>query len=368
MTTFCGALNFEGGSVCFSELQKMRTERGAGCAFINGEYGVLCYGDSSFLQPVSLKYNNHLYAAVIIADSDAGNDFGTLAESVLIGYIEEGEEYLGRLNFGFSLALYDKKCGELLLLKGGDGDKSLFYTVRDGGIYFSSSLACLMRLYGGCVRIDKDILREYIMGEHLSLPYGLFKDIVSIRAGQGVLWTRWGMNDVYIKRASFLRKRECVGEELEYSPKNGMLRSLTDSLFSFSYPQFDFCVPAILQRIDAARESGEKRICIELPILSDSELYFLERAESFFCTWGVEIEYVKIEKKATNKRALKCMDKSLDDILKDLVSDSACILHKLGADVLENARNEQDVALRIRKKGLLCQTAIWFEKFNVVLV
>ncbi len=370
MITFCGILNY-GGIKSFSELQRMRTERGAGCAFINGEYAVLCYGESgerAFLQPVTVKRNNALYTAVIIADTDVFGHGEKFAESVLTGYVEEGEEYLKRLDFGFSLALYDQRCGELLLLNGGSGAKSLFYTVRDGGICFSSSLACLMRLYGGCVRIDRDVLCEYIKGDHSPLPHGLFKDIFSIKAGQGILCTRWGINEVYMSQATYPSGQDAECEVLEYSAKTDIMAALTDSLFAFGYPQFDFTVPSILQRINEARAHGERRIYVEEIALTDNTRYFLERAESFYNTWGVELVGVRSDKKAANARALRGMDKALGGFLKDLLADHACVLHRLGPDVLDNAEEERDMALKIRKKALLCQCALWFEKFNVVLV
>ena len=145
-------------------------------------------------------------------------------------------------------------------------------------------------------------------------------------------------------------------------------RAIEESLFAYGYPQFDFCVPAILQRIERARARGEGRICVELPAFTDDEQYLSERAERFSWTWGVELEYVRSGKRAVSKRALKRMEKSIDAVLKDFISDSACVLHGLGADVLDNAKNEKDAALRVRKKALLCQTVTWLEKFNVVLV
>ena len=371
MITFCGALNFEGGVGSFSELQKMRTERGAGCAFINGEYAVMCYGESgerAFLQPVTVKRNGALYTAVIIADSEGLDEAEDLAASVLTGYIEEGEEYLKRLDFGFSLAIYDERCGELLLLKGRGGEKSLFYAVRDRGIYFSSSLFCLTRLYGGCVRIDREVLRKYIMGGHSPLPQGLFKDVLPIKAGEGVLCTRWGINKVYMNEGVSVSACEADYETLEHSAKADIRRALTDSLFAFGYPQFDFTMPALYKRIEAARARGERKIYVEEPALSNDARYFLERNEGLYRTWGVEIAGARCEKRSASARALKGMDKALGVILNDFLSDSACVLHRLGADILDNAENESEITLKIRKKALLCQCALWFEKFNVVLV
>lgn len=370
MITFCGALNFSDGIKSFSELQKMRTERGAGCAFINGEYAVLCYGENgerAFLQPVTLKYNNAFYTAVIATGPETSGDECRIAESVLTGYLEEGETYLRRLDFGFALALYDQRCGELLLIKGG-GEKSLFYTLREKEIFFSTSLACLMRLYGGCVRIDKNVLCEYIKGDYSPLPDGLFKDILSIKAGQGILCTRLGINEVYMSQATHQPVQEEECEVLEYSAKTDIMAAITDSLFAFGYPQFDFTMPSILKRIKEARAQGEGRICVEEIALTDNTRYFLERAESFYGTWGVELVGLRSEKKVANVRALRGMDRVLGGVLKDLLADSACVLHRLGADILENADEEKDLTLKIRKKAILCQCALWFEKFNVVLV
>ena len=171
-----------------------------------------------------------------------------------------------------------------------------------------------------------------------------------------------------MNQAAYPSEQEAECESLEYSARTDIMGALTDSLFAFGYPQFDFAVPAILQRIGEARALGEQRIYVEEPALTDNGQYFLERAESFYCTWGVELVGVRSEKKAVNARVLKCMDKALDAILKNFKANPACVLHRLGEDVLDNAENEKDFALRIRKKALLCQCSLWFEKFNVVLV
>jgi asparagine synthetase B (glutamine-hydrolysing) len=134
---FCGALNFEDRAVSFSDLKKMYGPRRGGTAFVNREIGIICDSD---VQPLTVSYNSSLYTAAIVSSLPIAQSTQNLAQSVLGGYFEEGDSYVRRMDFPFALALYDSRCGELLLSKGAVGDKALFYTQRDGTVYFASSI------------------------------------------------------------------------------------------------------------------------------------------------------------------------------------------------------------------------------------
>ena len=190
MVGFLGVFCIEGERNIFSDLKTLCGDIGMGCAFVDGRYGILCHGmkelSEELIQPVTGRYNNALYAAAVSTpdSSRTEND----AQALLGGYIEEGEEYIHRLDIRYSLAMYDGRCGELLLAKGFRGDRPLFYTVTDKAVYFSTTLRPLMRLFGGTVRVDEKILTEYIGGGYSSMPDGLFCDISPLSAGHILLW------------------------------------------------------------------------------------------------------------------------------------------------------------------------------------
>ncbi len=374
MFGFCGCLNFERGAVEFSVLKRMCGLHSVGCAFINKEYGVLCDGvadlSESVLQPVTVRYNNSLFTAAVISDRHihAG---GSLAQAVLEGYIEEGEEYVRRLDFPYALALYDGRCGELLLAKGHAGDKPLFYTVKDGAVYFASSLRPLLRLYGGCVRINKRILKKHLEGGYTHLPEGLFCDISSVRAGHSLLCSRLGQSDVPTLRGmyAFDSFPDSRGDVPSLSARADMRRALTDALFAFDYPQFDCYMPSLMEYLSAAKSRGVSHVRVGDPTAVLCSEYAAERADRLGTLWDVEITSVPAPSDASAKKSLKSMEKELDGILGEYIGSHECILRRLtDTESIEAIGEEKSIPLRIRKKGMLCQTAMWFESFNLVLV
>jgi hypothetical protein len=62
------------------------------------------------------------------------------------------------------------------------------------------------------------------------------------------------------------------------------------------------------------------------------------------------------------------MDKAIDGILDEYMGESGNILHSLDRTCFEAATNEKSTPLRIRKKGMLAQTAMWSQIYNILLV
>ena len=375
MIGFCGALDFDKRQVKFSELKKMCGLHGVGSAFINGEFGIICDGvwdfDSLSLQPVTVSYNNALYTAAVVVPAEIRGMEGNTAQGVLEGYFEEGDEYIRRLDFSYALALYDGRCGELLLVKGGKGDKALFYTQKDGTLYFSSSLRPLFRLYGGCVRVNRRVLLEHIKGGYSPIPDGLFEDIHYIRASHSLLCSRFESKEIPFcsVSVSFSDKKILTPPEVLYfSKKTDMRKILTDALFAFDYPQFDYMLPLMLPYSESAGKGELGNIVIGDPIKCLREEYSLERADRIGGLWGVDILVVQTDEEPISARELKAIEKQIDIILDEYRKIPTCVLANLeDSELLGVINDEKDIKLRIRRKGMLVQTAMWFECYNLVL-
>ncbi len=374
MIGFCGALDFERRAVRFSVLKKMCGLHSAGCAFVNREFGILCDGAAGVsdrdMQPVTVSYNNALYTAAVVAPNMVRSDGRNMARSVLEGYFEEGEEFLHRLDFPYALALYDGRCGELLLAKGHIGDKALFYTVKDGTLYFSSALRPLFRLYGGCVKVSKKALIRHITGGYGAIPHDLFCDVKTIAPAHSLLCSCFGQSCVPTACSPYIC--EDGKERASVSPaqtKKGNLRYiLNQSLFAFDYPQFDCYMPALLPMLEQRRKSGEMSVSISDPISSLCEEYSTERAERLGKVWGLDVYAQTDDREILSGRDLKKIEKELDIILDEYLSSYSFIIKELEKDgVTDLVRSEKSTPLRIRKKGMLCQCAMWFDSFNLVL-
>ena len=371
MTNLCGALDFNNRAVDFSTLRKIRATRGGGCAFINNEFGVLCDGniqdENEAMQPVTVRYNNSLYTAAIIMDNAARGLEASTAQAVLEGYFEEGEDYFRRLDFSFALALYDGRCGELLLRKGYRGDKPLFYTVKEGTLYFSSSIRSLIRLYGGCVKISKQALSSYILAEHSAFPTGLFKDIRSVPSGGALICSALGQSLVLSNGAhSFLS--EGAEYELSHTPynkKTDIRRILSETLFAFGYPQFDCFLPSLLS--DIREKQGSGIYSLNEALFVDSPEYAAERAEVIGRSWGIDIRSAVECNYLPTQKEIKTIERAVDNLLDGMLADNSSPLCRIfESQLYERVWEEKDVYLRIRQKAMICQTQVWAESFNLV--
>ncbi len=375
MIGFCGAVDFESNAVKFSTLKRMCSLHKSGCAFIKNEFGILsdCCGDfeENTFQPVTLKYNGFLYTAAVNSRRSMSMEGGSVAQGILEGYFEVGEEFICRLDFPYALALYDGRCGELLLAKGSNGDRPLFYTQKDGALYFASSLKPLFRLYGGCVRVKKNVLISFIKGGYGVLPQELFADISPIKRGQSLLCSRLGYNVIPTPSSmySYGEKQKNSAYKPEFSKKTDIRRVLTDALFAFEYPQFDCYMASLLPYIAEARRNGVYEIFVRDIFADTKEDYSIQRADRLGNLWGVDVSIAPCSEGLLSSRQLKYIDKQLDGILDEYMNVAHGMFKLLISDVnIEEIMQERSLTMRIRQKGMLVQSAMWFDTYNIVLV
>lgn len=371
MIGFCGALALGENPVSFSALKRMSGLHGAGCAFIKDGFGILCdCAGEQTLQPVTLSYNGYLYTAAAVAPARVCPDDGRVAQGILEGYFELGEEFINGLDFSYALALYDGRRGELLLAKGHRGDKALFYTVREGTLYFASSVRPLIRLYGGCVYVSEKVLLSHLTGNYHEMPQELFGDIHPIRQGQSLFCSRLGYGIIPTPCGAYAYGATQKAPEHipELSKKTDMRRVLTDALFAFGYPQFDCLIPSLLSYLRTRQENGAREVCFYDALKTDYGAYAAERAERLGELVGAELYPVASEKSLPSKKELKFIDAELDSILEEYLSaPHGMFLKLLSHGIADVIKEQSNLPLRIRQKGMLVQSAMWFDTYNAVL-
>ena len=369
MNGFCGAFDLSRRAVDFSQLKKIRGAHGGGCAFINNEFGILCDGvppddQADIWQPNTVRYNGALYTSAIVMDRSASGLEASTSAALLEGYLEEGERYLRRLDFSYALALYDGRCGELILRKGYKGDKPLFYTVKDNTLYFSTRQRSLMALYGGCVRVDKGALEHFIFEMPPSFPVNLFRDIFSIGAGEMLVCSSFGYDvvsrDGVVTGTGSSAKRALTCRE--YAKGSDILKSLTDALFVFGYPQFDCYMPSLMSGVSGTQRGNAYQN--DEALYTEYAEYAAYRTEMVGMAFGIDVYPSQTCERRPTSRELKAMDKALDRVM-DGYADGICAL--FGERRIAEVRSEKNIPLRIRRKGMICQSILWQKHFNIVL-
>ena len=103
-------------------------------------------------------------------------------------YDEYGLEFVTRLNGMFAIALWDSQCRRLLLLRDRLGIKPLFYSVRNGALYFASEVKCILAAGGSAARIDPRGVDQLLTFECTVAPTTLFDDVKKLTPGSWLTW------------------------------------------------------------------------------------------------------------------------------------------------------------------------------------
>ncbi len=100
-------------------------------------------------------------------------------------YLELGEEFVARMEGAFACAVYDPRCGKLILARDRAGERPLFYWTIDRVFGFASELAGLLAVSPPppfCI----DSISEYLRFGFISAPNTLFRGVQKLGPGESV--------------------------------------------------------------------------------------------------------------------------------------------------------------------------------------
>jgi asparagine synthase (glutamine-hydrolysing) len=118
-----------------------------------------------------------------------GNRFKTNCdiEVIIPLYLEYGVEFLKKLNGQFSIALYNKENGVLLLARDHFGICPLFYSCMGTTFLFGSEIKAILRYPGVKRKVDLTGLDQVFSFPGLVSPTTMFEDIKSVKPGHYLL-------------------------------------------------------------------------------------------------------------------------------------------------------------------------------------
>lgn len=106
------------------------------------------------------------------------------SETLIHGYEEWGKDILPKLRGMFAFAIYDKKKNEIFIARDRLGIKPLYYTQKDGRIYFASEIKALLGVPGVEPKLNKQILLDYLIYRtHDHTSHTFFEGIEKLPAG-----------------------------------------------------------------------------------------------------------------------------------------------------------------------------------------
>ncbi len=137
---------------------------------------------------VWVTYNGEIYNfREVRAELEArGRAFSTAGDTEVLvqGYLEWGEQFVGRLNGMFAFAIWDRREGRLFAARDPMGQKPLYYTrLADGTLLFASELKALVAHSHFRPRVDPEGLAAYLTFEYLPAQLSICDGVRKVPPG-----------------------------------------------------------------------------------------------------------------------------------------------------------------------------------------
>ena len=143
---------------------------------------------------VQVVFNGEIYnyREIRHALEQKGHRFETQSDTEVIPHLYEeyGLDFARHLNGMFAIALWDDEARRLVLARDRVGIKPLFYSVRDGTLYFGSEVKCLLAAGGSAREVDLVGLDQLLTFEYTASPTTLLRDVKKLAPGGFLVWER----------------------------------------------------------------------------------------------------------------------------------------------------------------------------------
>jgi asparagine synthase (glutamine-hydrolysing) len=123
---------------------------------------------------------------------DKGHSFRSSGDSEVIPHLYEeyGMDFIARMNGMFAIALWDSRERRLLLTRDRAGIKPLYYSLRNGTLFFGSEVKAILVAGGSNREINPRGVDQLLTFEYTASPTTLFRDVHKLPAGGWLVWTK----------------------------------------------------------------------------------------------------------------------------------------------------------------------------------
>lgn len=376
-----GIVDFRNCNVDFSVFNSMRraeTLRGrkGSVAYLDSGVGMFYNSDEIFKSEQPILSKRRGYNASLVIDSPLFD--GRLA---IESYRAYGVEFVGMLDVSFALALYDAERRMLLLARDKKGKKPLYYTAKEGKVYFSSEPKGILAIKKQSVKVN-----EQILSAHLTSPIGIYgaadiyTDVFELRCGECILFTDLGMSKFFyrenphkkITSKSSLKFSERALEPFFEIDNNTLHSSLEDSLVAFDIPQFDVYMPGLC-RLFAKNDTQQNKIFQFKDFQKRQNLLYSyereDRLSAFYGKVGVGVmtKNNEIEDERLENEKIKMLQILNEDFF-SIDRNGMLLLRKIFGDAkmnylmsifdknTDNKKRKEDTEFIIRILGMIYQT------------
>lgn len=146
---------------------------------------------------VAVVCNGEIYnfAALRASLSAKGHSFYTRSDAEVIPHLYEdaGEDFARQLRGMFAIALWDAKARKMILVRDRVGIKPLFYSLRQGRLFFGSEIKAILSARGLARRIDYESLHNYLSFMTTTGAKTIFEGIQRLLPGQMLICSGSGV-------------------------------------------------------------------------------------------------------------------------------------------------------------------------------
>ncbi len=128
---------------------------------------------------IAVVFNGEIYNHKELRAQLGGFTSRSDTEAIVRGYERWGDAVVERLDGMFAFVLYDAKKDHALLARDRSGKKPLFYSRRDGAIFFASEIKAL-RAFGTKLALEPQTLPYLFTFGDVPAPLTIYKDIVQL--------------------------------------------------------------------------------------------------------------------------------------------------------------------------------------------
>ncbi len=112
----------------------------------------------------------------------------TDTECIVHFYEDEGDDCIKRLRGMFAFALWDDKKRKLLLGRDRLGKKPMYYTIRNGTLYFGSELSAILTALPHKPEINLEALDLYLSLQYIPDPLTIYQGIFKLPPAHILVW------------------------------------------------------------------------------------------------------------------------------------------------------------------------------------
>ena len=121
---------------------------------------------------IIVVFNGEIYNFLELKEEIKDYPFKTTCDTevIIASYLKWGEDFAKHIHGMFAIALFDKRNGNVYLVRDRIGKKPLYYWLDGENIVFGSELKPIVKCPGFVPEIRKDIIPRYLHHQYIKAP------------------------------------------------------------------------------------------------------------------------------------------------------------------------------------------------------